>query len=65
MDSFFQAFATAPLFVWYELLFRLGYRPQLRREVEADILVKLTALRAEQEANALLGGAREPMLASR
>ena len=28
MDSFVQAFAFAPLFVWYEILFRLGIRKE-------------------------------------
>mmetsp|Transcript_33440 Transcript_33440/g.59831 ORF Transcript_33440/g.59831 Transcript_33440/m.59831 type:complete len:201 (-) Transcript_33440:285-887(-) len=41
LDSFFQSLVMANLFVWMELLFLLGYRPQLHsqvmRFVEADI----------------------------
>lgn len=41
LDSLVQAFALAPLFVWFELLFPLGYRPKLRadldKRVEADV----------------------------
>lgn len=36
-----QAVTLAPLFVWFELLFLLGYRPQLyaqlQQRVKADI----------------------------
>lgn len=35
MESLSQAFALAPLFVFYELLFVLGYRPELRKELNA------------------------------
>jgi uncharacterized membrane protein YGL010W len=35
MDSFFQSLVLAPLFVWFELLFLLGYRPRLHAEVQA------------------------------
>ncbi|KAL2406674.1 hypothetical protein ABEF93_007997 [Exophiala dermatitidis] len=34
LDNIFQAFFLAPLFVWLELLFALGYRPELRSRVE-------------------------------
>ena len=36
MDSFVQSLVLAPLFVWFELLFALGYRPELRAEVSAS-----------------------------
>jgi uncharacterized membrane protein YGL010W len=29
-----QSFVMAPLFVWLELLFALGYRPKLRHALE-------------------------------
>jgi uncharacterized membrane protein YGL010W len=32
-DSLIQAFLLAPLFVWMELLFAIGYRPALQREI--------------------------------
>ena len=33
-DNIFQAFFLAPLFVWLEILFALGYRPELKRRVD-------------------------------
>jgi uncharacterized membrane protein YGL010W len=30
-----QSLVLAPLFVWFELLFLLGYRPRLHAEVQA------------------------------
>ena len=35
LDSFFQSLVLAPLFVWFELLFLLGYRKDLARDVAA------------------------------
>eukprot|EP00955_Chlamydomonas_euryale_P067053 359726-Chlamydomonas_euryale.AAC.3 len=32
-----QAFLTAPFFVWFEMLFALGFWPELRKAVEALI----------------------------
>ena len=41
LDNLFQAIFLAPLFVWMEILFSLGYRPELRartaRRVEEEI----------------------------
>ena len=34
LDNIFQAFFLAPLFVWLELLFALGYRPGLKNRVD-------------------------------
>jgi hypothetical protein len=51
LDSLVQAFALAPLFVWLELLFWCGYRPQLRRELQREV-------------SALLAKARPPALPS-
>jgi uncharacterized membrane protein YGL010W len=33
LDSIFQAFVLAPLFVWLEMLFAIGYRPDLAKRV--------------------------------
>ncbi|KAG2445739.1 hypothetical protein HXX76_000345 [Chlamydomonas incerta] len=49
LDSLVQAFALAPLFVWYELLFLLGYRPALRRELQARVEELITAHRAKKQ----------------
>lgn len=37
LDNLVQALFLAPLFVWYEVLFKLGFYKQLKREVESDI----------------------------
>ena len=34
LDNLFQAFFLAPLFVWLEILFALGYRPELKTRVD-------------------------------
>lgn len=34
MDAFFQSFMLAPLFVWYELLFSLGFCLDVKSQVE-------------------------------
>lgn len=49
MASFFQSIVLAPLFVWFELLFVLGYRPELQARIEdgvARIHEREAALRA-------------------
>ena len=37
IDNLVQALFLAPLFVWYEILFKLGFYKQLQREVELGI----------------------------
>lgn len=36
-DNLFQALFLAPLFVWLEILFACGYRPELRARVEKAV----------------------------
>lgn len=43
MDSLVQAFALAPLFVWFELLFLLGYRRELYKQLQARVAEVLAA----------------------
>lgn len=45
LDNLFQALFLAPLFVWLELLFALGYRPELRGRVEKMVLQDITKYR--------------------
>jgi uncharacterized membrane protein YGL010W len=52
LDSFFQSLALAPFFVFYELLFLLGYRPALRAEVAARARADIAAWRAAAAAAA-------------
>jgi hypothetical protein len=67
-----QAFALAPLFVWYELLFLLGYRPSLRaalqarvEQVCADLDARGRGARSAGGGDGAAGGAREPLLGDR
>ncbi|KIY93909.1 hypothetical protein MNEG_14054 [Monoraphidium neglectum] len=48
MDSLVQAFLLAPLFVWFELLFPLGYRPKLRAELERRVDKEIAAWKRSQ-----------------
>lgn len=41
-----QSLFLAPLFVWFELLFLLGYRRQLRSQVEARVARSIADWRA-------------------
>ncbi len=52
-----QSLVLAPLFVWFEALFMLGYRPQLRAELNRRVEAKIEAWKASKaEVN-------EPLLA--
>jgi uncharacterized membrane protein YGL010W len=44
-----QAFSLAPLFVWYELLFLLGYRPRLYSQLQARVGKELAEFRARRQ----------------
>ena len=37
LDNLVQALVLAPFFVWMELLFMLGYRPELRARVDKEV----------------------------
>jgi len=43
MDGLVQSFLTAPLFVWMEVLFGLGYRQELQERVENAIEARVAA----------------------
>lgn len=49
MDSFFQSLVLAPLFVWFELLFLIGFRPTLRNEVESLVTANIEAYTSAKE----------------
>ncbi|OLY83149.1 putative endoplasmic reticulum membrane protein [Smittium mucronatum] len=49
LDNLLQAFAMAPFFVFLELLFMLGYRPELQKEVHAQVTQRVQAFRAKQK----------------
>jgi 2-hydroxy fatty acid dioxygenase len=41
LDNLVQAIFLAPLFVWLELLFRLGYRRELQERVEKAVQIEI------------------------
>lgn len=45
-DSFFQSLMLAPLFVWFEVLFLLGYRPALRARLQERVDANIRKYRA-------------------
>lgn len=59
LDNLFQALFLAPLFVWLELLFALGYRPELRSRVEKMVLQDIAKFREAktQKTNGSANGA--------
>ena len=56
LDNLFQAFFLAPLFVWLEGLFALGYRPELKNRIDKLILQDVMKFREEREAKQKLNG---------
>jgi uncharacterized membrane protein YGL010W len=44
-----QALTLAPLFVWFELLFLLGYRRDLYRKLQARVAADIAAFRKQQQ----------------
>lgn len=49
LDNLVQAVFLAPFFVWLEVLFWLGYRPELRKRVEGDVRREVERVRREKE----------------
>lgn len=47
LDNLVQAIFLAPIFVWLELLFMLGYRPELQARVQKAVEVDLAKFRAQ------------------
>lgn len=46
LDNLFQAIFLAPLFVWLEVLFAIGYRPDLQSRVNKAVQVEIAKFRA-------------------
>jgi len=45
LDNLFQAVFLAPLFVWLELLFMVGYRPELKKRVDKAVKIEIAKFR--------------------
>jgi 2-hydroxy fatty acid dioxygenase len=50
LDSLHQALTLAPLFVWLELLFSLGYNPAMAKKIDEDAKKAIAAWRKETTA---------------
>lgn len=44
LDNLVQALFLAPLFVWYEILFKLGFYKKLKKDVEAGVEIEIAKL---------------------
>lgn len=50
LDNLLQAIFLAPLFVWLELMFALGYRPELQARVNKAVEKKIAEYKSGKEA---------------
>ncbi|KAK4142138.1 uncharacterized protein C8A04DRAFT_13481 [Dichotomopilus funicola] len=48
LDNLFQAIFLAPLFVWLELLFIAGYRPELKNRVDKAVRIEIAKFREQK-----------------
>ncbi|KAH6898960.1 hypothetical protein B0T10DRAFT_124794 [Thelonectria olida] len=49
LDNLVQAIFLAPMFVWLELLFMMGYRPELQARVDKKVQEELAKFRAQSK----------------
>ncbi|KAI6785900.1 putative endoplasmic reticulum membrane protein-like protein [Emericellopsis cladophorae] len=49
VDNLIQALFLAPMFVWLEILFFFGYRPELQARVQKQVQAELVKFRTEQK----------------
>ncbi|SNX83570.1 related to DUF962 domain protein [Melanopsichium pennsylvanicum] len=48
LDNLLGAVVLAPFFVWLEVIFHFGYRPQLQKELKNEVGVMVTKFRSER-----------------
>ena len=58
LDNLVQAIFLAPLFVWLEVLFAFGYRPELKARLDKAVEGEITKYRSEKAAKKLNGSTR-------
>lgn len=56
LDNLVQALVLAPFFVWMEILFKLGYRPELRSRVDKAVEKEIAKFRASKANGAVKNG---------
>jgi len=49
LDNLVQAIFLAPFFVWFEILFSLGYRPELKRRIDQAVEQDIRKFRKSKE----------------
>ncbi|KAM0437564.1 hypothetical protein ACHAPT_001928 [Fusarium lateritium] len=49
LDNLIQAIFLAPMFVWLEMLFKLGYRPELQARVNKKVQVEIEKFKAKSK----------------
>ncbi|KAL1302454.1 hypothetical protein AAFC00_002846 [Neodothiora populina] len=57
LDNLVQALFLAPFFVWLEVLFWLGYRPELKSRLDKAVAQEISKFRASRDSKASIGPA--------
>lgn len=58
LDNLVQALFLAPFFVWFEILFSFGYRPDLKRRVDKAVEEEIRKFRGESRGKEPANGNR-------
>jgi 2-hydroxy fatty acid dioxygenase len=51
LDNLVQALLLAPFFVWFEILFQAGYRPELHARLQKAVEVEVQKFQSEKKEN--------------
>jgi 2-hydroxy fatty acid dioxygenase len=52
LDNLLQAVFLAPFFVWFEILFFFGYRPELKARLDKSVQVEIMKFKAQKQVKA-------------
>lgn len=55
LDNLVQALFLAPFFVWLEVLFAFGYRPELKARIDSNVAKEIEKFKAEKAAKGANG----------
>jgi uncharacterized membrane protein YGL010W len=58
LDNLVQAIFLAPFFVWLEILFALGYRPELKSRLDQAIKAEVAKFKSQKSVKAENGKAK-------
>jgi len=61
MDNLVQAFFLAPFFVWFEILFFFGYRPELKARLDKGVEAEIKAFKESQNAKTTNGSSKKEL----